>query len=205
LPSDLKQILPCDYKYHLKKIDILPSLFTEEDIEIKQFIFDLLINIQTKEDALIWFEKFQNKSKTTMRITRGQVLTGKKLIFKEERHCIHSEIVKKKQGSRISKRANNAENYHFRNIDCKAKMLMRIEKRNLEQEYSMYVHIEYTHNHIPYSAESLSFRSVSKNTRDKYVELFKNGHSPATAVYTYQDTLHLAADSEKELVTLLAD
>ena len=95
MPPDLKQILPCDYKYQLEKIDILPSLFTEEDIELKQFIFDLLIDIQTKDDSLIWFEKFQEKSKTTMRITRGQVITGKKLVFKEERHCMHSEIVKK--------------------------------------------------------------------------------------------------------------
>ncbi len=95
MPPDLKQILPCDYKYQLKKINTLPSLFTEEDIELKQFVFDLLIDIQTKDDALIWFEKFQEKSKTTMRITRGQVITGKKLVFKEERHCMHSEIVKK--------------------------------------------------------------------------------------------------------------
>ncbi len=77
---------------------------------------------------------------------------------------------------------------------------MRIEKR----KSIMHAHIEYVHNHIPHSAESLSFRPVSKITRDKYVELFKNGHSPATALYTYEDTLHLAAD-EKELITLLAD
>jgi hypothetical protein len=67
-------------KYQLEKIDILPSLFTEEDIELKQFIFDLLIDIQTKDDALIWFEKFQEKSKTTMRITRGQVITGRAVL-----------------------------------------------------------------------------------------------------------------------------
>ncbi|CAB4431809.1 unnamed protein product [Rhizophagus irregularis] len=198
LPPDLKEILPCDYKYQLEKIDILPSLFTEEDIELKQFIFDLLINIQTKDDALIWFEKFQEKSKTTMRITRGQTITGKKIVFKEERHCIHSKTVKTKQGSRTSKQENSLRT---RNINCQSKMLMRIEKRKL----IMHVHIEYIHNHIPYSAESLSFRPVSKITRNKYIELFKNGYSPATAIYTYEDSLHLAAANEKELITLLAD
>lgn len=120
---------------------------------------------------------------------------------------MHSEIVKKKQGSKISKCTNSTENsHHSRNIDCKAKLLMRIEKKNLKKEYPMYyIHIEYTHNHIPYSAESLSFRPVSKITWDKYIELFKNGHSPATAVYTYQDTLHLAANNGKDLITSLAD
>ena len=67
MPSDLKQILPYEYKYHVKKVDTLPLLFTEEDLELKQFIVDILINIKTKDEALIWFEKFQEKSKTTMR------------------------------------------------------------------------------------------------------------------------------------------
>ena len=59
-----------------------------------------------------------------MRISRGQTLTEKKVIFKEERHCIHSEIVKKKQSSRIIKKGNS---HHSCNINCKAKMLMCIE------------------------------------------------------------------------------
>jgi hypothetical protein len=40
LPSHLKEVLPCDYKYQLEKLDTLPSLFTEEDIELKQFTVD---------------------------------------------------------------------------------------------------------------------------------------------------------------------
>ncbi|GBB85256.1 hypothetical protein RclHR1_11810004 [Rhizophagus clarus] len=78
---------------------------------------------------------------------------------------------------------------------------MRIEKRKL----LLYVNLENTHNHIPYSAESLSFRPVCKIIRDKYIKLFKNGHSPTTAIYTYEDNLHLAAADEKELISLLAD
>ncbi|CAG8751162.1 14117_t:CDS:2 [Rhizophagus irregularis] len=100
LPPDLKEILPCDYKYQLEKMDILPSLFTDKDIE-------------------------------------EQTITGKKIVFKEERHCIHSKTVKTKQGSRTSKQEN-------------------------------------------------SLRTP-------------------TAIYTYEDNLHLAAANEKELITLLAD
>ncbi|GES80853.1 hypothetical protein GLOIN_2v1883854 [Rhizophagus clarus] len=168
LPSYLKEILPCDYKYQLEKLNILPSLFTEEDIELKQ--------------------KIQN----------NKAIKGKKVIFKEERHCIHSATVKVKQGSRVSKQENSN---HSHNINCQAKMLMRIEKRKL----LLYVNLENTHNHIPYSAESLSFRPVCKIIRDKYIKLFKNGHSPTTAIYTYEDNLHLAAADEKELISLLAD
>ncbi|CAB5394533.1 unnamed protein product [Rhizophagus irregularis] len=118
-------------------MDILPSLFTDENIELKQFIFNLLINIQTKDDALIWFEKFQEKSKTTMCITREQTIIAKKIVFKEKRHCIHSKTVKTNQDSRTSKQENTL-------------------------------------------------------------------HTP-TAIYTYEDNLHLAAANEKELITLLAD
>ncbi|CAB4417636.1 unnamed protein product [Rhizophagus irregularis] len=45
----------------------------------------------------------------------------------------------------------------------------------------------------------------SKIIQDRYIELFKIGHSPATTIHTYENSLHLAAVDEKELITLLAD
>ncbi|CAB4417912.1 unnamed protein product [Rhizophagus irregularis] len=101
-----------------------------------------------------------------MCISRGQTLTGKKVIFKEKRYCMHSEIVKEKQGSKVIK------------------------------IYS---------NHIPTFAKLLGFCPVSKIIQDRYIELFKIGHSPATTIHTYENSLHLAAVDEKELITLLAD
>jgi hypothetical protein len=41
--------------------------------------------------------------------------------------------------------------------------------------------------------------------REKILELFKDGHSPASAKYSYEDGLHLSAENDQELVELLAD
>jgi len=61
------------------------------------------------------------------------------------------------------------------------------------------------YNHIINSAESLSFRRVKKEVREKLIELFKDGHSPASALYTYEDEIHLNATNEQDILEKLAD
>lgn len=55
------------------------------------------------------------------------------------------------------------------------------------------------------SAESLSFQCVKSEVCEKYLELFKNRHSPVTAKYSYEDELHLFAENDQELSELLAN
>jgi len=61
------------------------------------------------------------------------------------------------------------------------------------------------HNHVINSAESLSFRRVNEEVREELLNLFKDGHSSASALYVYQDELYLRANDEQELIELLAD
>ena len=69
----------------------------------------------------------------------------------------------------------------------------------------MEVNIKFTHNHVINSAESLSFRQVSNKVREQFVELFKDGHSPASALFAYEDELHLNATNDQELLEILSD
>ncbi|PKY33800.1 hypothetical protein RhiirB3_453013 [Rhizophagus irregularis] len=55
------------------------------------------------------------------------------------------------------------------------------------------------------SAESLSFRRVKEEVRERFLELFGDGHSPASAIYSYEDSLHTTAESDQELLEMLAD
>ncbi|CAG8837753.1 8460_t:CDS:2, partial [Gigaspora margarita] len=41
--------------------------------------------------------------------------------------------------------------------------------------------------------------------RKKYLELFTNGHSLATALYTYKDSIYIRVSNDQELVQLLAN
>jgi hypothetical protein len=53
--------------------------------------------------------------------------------------------------------------------------------------------------------KSLSFRHVQDDVCEEFIDLFKDGHSPFSAVYTYEDKLHLSASNEQELLEVLAD
>jgi hypothetical protein len=41
--------------------------------------------------------------------------------------------------------------------------------------------------------------------REKFLDLFSDRHTPASALYSYQDDLHLSAADDQELLEILAD
>ncbi|CAG8693509.1 5979_t:CDS:2 [Funneliformis caledonium] len=45
----------------------------------------------------------------------------------------------------------------------------------------------------------------SIKTREKFLELFKDGHSPSSALYTHENKLYLNAVNEQELLKLLVN
>ncbi len=134
--------------------------------------------------------------------TKGYEIKGKRVLFREMRHCIHSNNVKKKQGDHETKHPQSSR---VQNTNCTATVHLRLENWRIESSHPFEINIKFTHNHVINSAEALSFQRVSEGVREKYLELFKNGHSPASALFAYEDELHLNTINEQELVELLAD
>ena len=110
LLTSLQQILPLAYKYQIESYDELEPKITSENITIGQIVVDLLANIKTKKDALKWIDEFQEKLKTTMRLTRTYPVKGTKVIFREMRHCIHNDLVKQKNSKRETKNPHSLRN-----------------------------------------------------------------------------------------------
>jgi hypothetical protein len=109
----------------------------------------------------------------------------------------------KKQGHRETKRP---QSFRVRNIFCNANIHLRLENWRLEStSHPLEVNIRFTHNHIIDSAELLSFRRVKEDVCEKFFELFNDRHSPASAIYSYQNELHLSTTNDQELLELLAD
>ncbi|GES99148.1 hypothetical protein GLOIN_2v1883854 [Rhizophagus clarus] len=79
---------------------------------------------------------------------------------------------------------------------------LRLEYQRLSHTHLLEINLKYTHIN---SAESLNFRQVKEEVREELLELFKDGHSSSSALYVYQDKLHLEASDEQELIKLLAD
>ncbi|CAG8585085.1 8400_t:CDS:2, partial [Funneliformis caledonium] len=55
------------------------------------------------------------------------------------------------------------------------------------------------------SHESLSFHHVNKEVHEKILELFKDGHSSISVMYTYKDTLYLNVIYKQEFLLLLTN
>ncbi|GBC16811.2 hypothetical protein GLOIN_2v1471620 [Rhizophagus irregularis DAOM 181602=DAOM 197198] len=58
------------------------------------------------------------------------------------------------------------------------------------------VDIKFIHNHMINLAESLSFHRFKGEVKEQFLELFRNGHSPVLAIYSYEDKLHISAENE---------
>ena len=62
--------------------------------------------------------------------------------------------------------------------------------------YQTVVKISHTHNHMNDSADTLKHRDVSKETIEKFKDLFSKGHSPASALNTHKLDLQLQYDQD---------
>ena len=92
-----------------------------------------------------------------------------------------------------------------RDICCTAAIHIRLERKRLPFTHPLEINLKYTHNHVVNSAEALSFRRVKEEVREELISLFKDGHSPSSALHVYEDMLHLSATNEQELMETLAD
>src|SRR6266542_2989733 len=134
--------------------------------------------------------------------TKSFGIKEKHVLFREMRYCIHSNKVKQKQGNHETK---NPRSSRARNIHCNVSIHIRLERWCLKSSHPLEINVRFTHNYIINSAEALSFRHVKDEVREKYLELFKDGHSAASTLYTYEDELHLNAVDDQDLIELLAD
>ncbi|CAG8709546.1 16304_t:CDS:1, partial [Gigaspora rosea] len=102
----LEHALPLNYNYIIDLFEAIQPLnflgaFSEP------FKAKFLVNICTVDNANIWLDEFSNLYKVTMRETQGRIIKGVKYIFSKRFHCVHSYLVKLKQGQKGENDSNN--------------------------------------------------------------------------------------------------
>ena len=86
--------------------------------------------------------------------TKGYGVKGVQVLFREKRHCIYSNEVKKVSHREI-KRPQSSQ---ARNIYCDANIQLQLENWCIEStSHPLEVHIRFTYNHVINLAEFLSF------------------------------------------------
>ncbi|CAG8773372.1 37186_t:CDS:2 [Gigaspora margarita] len=134
--------------------------------------------------------------------TKRFEIKEKRILFKELRHCIHSNKVKEKQGHCKVKKLYSSR---AKNTYCTATIHLRLEHQQLSLSHPLEINIEFTHNHVINFASSLSFRHVDSKVHKNFITLFQDGHSPASALHIFEDDFYLNITNEQELLEILAD
>ncbi|KAG8194513.1 hypothetical protein JTE90_013265 [Oedothorax gibbosus] len=174
LPLQLQNILPCGYSYNLKKWTLFEN-------NANHFEADFFINVYTEEEAQEWWQQFNLKSNTTMRVKATCPKTGKVNSFKIYLRCLH-------QG-RLAKQPQKSTT---RNTNCPAGMIVAIRRHikysrsklrgPIDPVHPCEIKLRFVHNHETNEGDSLRVRPVSKETEEKLIKLFQVGHSPGSAL-----------------------
>ena len=197
LPPLLSIILPPSYTYHF-----LEFSWTSNSVK-EAFHSRVLINVPDESTATEWLQTFENHNNTTYRVTRGSRFSGKRVLYKTERHCQH-----KRKANKTTNPTKDSLKLRDKKTDCPSKFVLKLHnpKKSVIRSHPCELVLDWGHNHTINSAKALSFRPISNDTKDKFENYFDQGHSPSSALHFHQ--LNLAAMhecNEQELERCRAD
>lgn len=103
-------------------------------------------------------------------------LSGKRVLKKLYLRCQHKQRQsgKHKKSDKPLKSTHKAHNN--KHTDCPAKMVVTLLPPNKHDTFRVNITLKHTHNHLIDVADALRFRPVSENTKQKYYDLFRQGH-----------------------------
>lgn len=159
----------------------------------------------------------------TYRITRTSKKPAMKWVaYKIEMHCQHIRkglSIKDKEKSALSqsKKARKPFTLHVRDkkTQCPSRLTLTgkaLTKKQLAATNKAYLKshkailkILFNHNHPITSAHALSFRPISAETKQKFFELFNNGHSASSSRHVHEQHLLMDAATDELKQYSLAD
>eukprot|EP00057_Strongylocentrotus_purpuratus_P017237 XP_011671711.1 PREDICTED: uncharacterized protein LOC105441859 [Strongylocentrotus purpuratus] len=187
--TSLYESLPPDYAYHICNY---------QEVADGKYEAEFRIDISNEDDAKLWLEKYQQLTKVTFRVGATKLKNGWVNLFKVFYRCQHKTLPRSETAS---------QKMSSKNTNCPAKLAVTVKKipgklsraksKDLHlPAYQTVVKISHTHNHMNDSADTLKHRDVSKETIEKFKDLFSKGHSPASALNTHKLDLQLQYDQD---------
>ncbi|CAH1116518.1 unnamed protein product [Phaedon cochleariae] len=171
--------------------------------------FEMNINVAAKTETEVeqWLDEYQEKSKCSYSIRSKDGCSGTKVNLKLRMKCQHNTGNKNVYDPTVRKRTRN----RTRNSNCPS--IITITLRNVPKRYRgkdktkapdpdrpCEIKIIPYHNHSTSSADILRFRQVSKETKEKLVNLFESGYSPFNALESIKMDIQLKYDNYHEIL-----
>ena len=168
--------------------------------DVESFNCNFKIKLETEESARKWIAKYNEKTKEMMVYECCKNLGGMRVIKKLYLRCQHKQRQSGKHAKSSKALKTTHKQHNDKNTDCPAQIVITIHPPKKHGLFCVDVTLKHTHNHRLDVADALRFRPVSENTKEKYYDLFKQGHSPSSAHLEYETHLAYLDDSK-----LLAD
>lgn len=167
-------MLPASYTYHhTTSSDPIVRI-----VRVKEVI--------DETSAKAWLAEYSKATKTTWRLLRTYPSCGKVNVYKVQYRFQHNTDQRFRQkGRRESK-----------NTDCPAQLHL-VVKRSIRKsrakcpdknatDFPAIITFRHSHNHSVDSAAFLRHRDLSDETRKRLLDLFRQGHSPSSAIQALQ-------------------
>ena len=204
LNNELKAILPpkststnMSYTYVIEKYeDLTQEAFSGEPKEC--FNVEFRVNLHSKEEFNDWITAFFQSSQCTYRKTRTYNPSLKRVLYKLDMHCHHyrKQLTAKQLSakSKKPKKPTMVSTLRNKKTNCPSRLSVTLFATNnkatsLQRSHPLYVKLLFQHNHPIKCFHTLSFKSVSQETKDAYFTLFALGHSAATARHYHESQL----------------
>ncbi|ELT95624.1 hypothetical protein CAPTEDRAFT_213324 [Capitella teleta] len=186
----LKVILLQSYEHILCKY--------EAHDEPTSFSTLLHLPLESQHKAEEWLNAFQRHSFTTLKIARGSLFKGVKLLYKGDFQCQHN--------IRLDQ-ATTREGRCTKQTQCPMTLVCKVrctepklgDSRSKDSHLPKFpctIKLNFCHNHSTNSASAREFRPVGNDTKDALIALFRSGHSPSSALFTLKYDLQLKHGAE---------
>ena len=185
-------MLPDNYTYKMLTVVNFDNL--------DSFNCQFRINLDNEDSTRKWIADYNEKTKETMVFECCKSLSGKHVIKKFFLRCQHKQR-QTGQHTKCNKPLKTTHKVHNnKQTNCPAQMKVTLLPPKKQNGFCVDVTLSHTHNHAVDIADALRFRPISECTKQKYYDLFRQGHSPASAHLEYETHL-----TYKEEPNLLAD
>ena len=122
---------------------------------------------------------------------RNKKQAGKRVLRKLYLRCQHRQrqTGKHKKSDRLLKTTHKQHNTKHTNCPAQIILTILLVPHKRHQGFLIDVTLKHTHNHLISVADALRFRPISEETKAKYFDIFKRGHSPSSAHLEHETTL----------------
>src|SRR6218665_645636 len=158
------------------------------------------VNVNSEQEFSEWMKNFQKTSDTQFNIHKTYVCDGRYVVFKKTYKCHHN--------------VNRGVLGRHKHTSCNAKATVTIrhcpkrirkDRTKVHPDGLCLIDLTWDHNHPLSAADVVRHYSVSPETNEQLLQLFRNGHSPSSALECVRMELEDEVTDSETLEQLLAN